>query len=211
MTRDEAVAQIKMILGFRSDKTTEIQNQLIFEQNELENDPQLPFFLREEVTNLTTSAGDPQLAVPSGFIREWEEDNLQVQTLDGESWNKLVKDSADYLRSVYQTEEGIPVAYAYDSVSGFYTLFPTPDAVYTLRQTYYAADTVLSSDITNKWLTHLPKLLIGRAGLVLATSFRDQIAMQVFSSMVQSEMTKLNALTTDRDGGGRKYVVGGDD
>ena len=208
MTRDQAVALIKQILGFRSDKTTEIENQILFQQQELEHEPTLPYFLRAEVTDLTSTADDENLAVPTGFIREWDEDVLQVENAEG-AWSKLVKDSPDYLRSVYQAETGIPVAYSYDGISGNFKLFPTPDAEYTFRLTYYKQDAVLSSNITNLWLTHQPFLLIGRVGVILASSLRDQNAIQIFSSMIQSETVKINALTTERDS--RRYTVGGDD
>lgn len=209
MTRDEAVQQVQLILGFRQDKTSEIQAQLRFQQNELEKAPTLPYFLKTEITNLVCNSGDPNLTVPTGFIREWEEDKLQVQDSGG-TWRTLSKDSPDYLRSVYQAANGLPEAYGY--IGGtYYTLFPTPDANYTFRQTYFKAEPVLSSNIENKWLLYVPFLLIGRAGLVLATGLRDQHSIGLFTAMIQAETDKLNALSTDRDGAGRRYKLGGED
>lgn len=212
MTRDEAVGQIQQILGFRTDLVTEIQNALIFQQNELEHEPQLPFFLLAETLTLTCTAHTERMAMPTGFLREWEEDGLYVMEPDSDpvTWLKLDKDEPKYLRTALQElGEAIPVAYAYDDTS--YLLFPTPDVQYTFRQIYYKSEPVLSSNITNKWLTNLPYLLIGRAGALLAGSARDQVALQIFTSFIQSETAKLNAWTTDRETAGKRLVVGGPD
>lgn len=212
MTRDEAVGQIQQILGFRTDLVTEIQNALIFQQNELEHEPQLPFFLLAEVLNLTCTASTERMAVPTGFLREWEEDGLYVMEPDSDpvTWIPLEKDEPKYLRVALQEQgQAIPVAYAFDDTS--YLLFPTPDRIYTFRQIYYKSEPVLSSNITNKWLTNLPYLLIGRAGALLAGSARDQVALQIFTSFIQSETAKLNAWTTDRELAGKKLVIGGPD
>lgn len=212
MTRDEAVGQIQQILGFRTDLTTEIQNALIFQQNELEHEPQLPFFLLSEVLDLTCTAHTERMDPPTGFLREWEEDGLYVLEpgTDPVAWRKLDKDEPKYLREATQGDgEAMPVAYAFDDTS--FMLFPTPDTIYTFRQIYYKSEPVLSSNITNKWLTNLPYLLIGRAGAILAGSARDQVALQIFTSFIQSETAKLNAWTTDRETAGKRLVVGGPD
>jgi hypothetical protein len=212
MTRDEAVAQIKQVLGFRSDLTTQAEDGLKFQQNELEHEAQLPRFLLEETLSLTCTADTERMTPPTGFLREWDEDGLYVQEPDSDpvKWIKLEKDEPSYLRSVYgETEASIPEAYAFDGTS--FMLFPTPDAAYTFRMIYYKADTVLSSNVTNKWLTNLPYLLIGRAGAVLAASARDQAALGIFGSMVAENTAKLNSWSTDRDMAGKKLVVGGPD
>ena len=215
MTRDEAVTQITDILGFNSSSTvvTKAQNALMFVQNELEHDAELPYFLKEEVTNLTCTASNERMATPAGFIRIWDEDALYVQELNSDpvTWVPLDKDEPRYLRVNTQEDgEAQPTSYAWPGQSEF-MLFPTPDQVYTFRLIYYKADAVLSSNITNKGLTHLPYLMIGKAGVILAASLRDQGALSIFTTFIQNELPKLNSLTTDRDQSGRKLVVGGPD
>lgn len=214
MLRDEARDQVKRILGYNTASTiaTDIEETLRFVQNELENDPELPFFLKEEVTNLVTVANTERLSPPPGFIRIWDEDALWILEpgSDPETWTPLEKDEPKYLRKALQGKgKAQPVAYAWDGSD--FLLFPTPDAVYTLRLIYYKADTVLSSNITNKWLTYLPYLMIAKTGMILSASIRDQSATPVFQGMLQSETVRLNSMTVDRDGSGRKLVVGGPD
>lgn len=205
--------RVKLMLGFRTANTADIIALLQEQQQELEHEPQLPTFLKAETTSLTCTASTERMAVPTGFLREWDEDKLWVRNPDYDEthWDELEKGSPMFLRPATQDEgEGIPRAYAYDQTS--FLLFPTPDIVYTFRTIYYKAEPVLSADgDTNKWSQNLPYLLVGRAGLILATGLRDQMAMSVFSQLVMSETVKLNNYSTDRDTAGTKYVMGGDD
>lgn len=214
MTRDEARAQIQRALGYNTSTSllTDIEETLRFVQNELEHEPELPYFLKEETLAMVSIASNERLATPDGFLRIWDEDGLYIQEPDSDpvTWSPLDKDEPRYLRVNTQEQgEGMPEAYAWDGTS--FILFPTPDLVYTFRMIYYKADAVLSSNITNKWLTHLPYLMIGRAGAILAAGLRDQTGLTIFSSFIQTETPKLNSLTVDRDGSGKKLVVGGPD
>lgn len=212
MTRDEAVSEIQQMLGFRTDKADEIQRELIRQQNLLENGLELPYFLRSEVTDLTTTANNERLTPPTDFLREWDEDSLSIQSTDDGGntiWTPLEKDGPTYLRNYYQNLSmltGVPEAYAYDGTS--FILFPMPDAVYTLRMIYYKKDTKLIGNVENKWLQYLPYLLIAKAGFILASSLRDQGAQQIFAAMLQEQMALLVNQTVAIDGAGRKYSMG---
>jgi hypothetical protein len=82
----------------------------------------------------------------------------------------LVKDDFDFLfRSV--KGEGPPKFYALE-VDRYY-FFPTPDEEFSMRRIYYAHDEILNDNVENKWLKHLPYLLIGMAGQRLASATRD--------------------------------------
>lgn len=218
MTRDEAVAQIQQMLAWRSDRTDEAIAGLQFQQQDAENQATLPWFLREETTALVTVADTERLSPPEGFIREWDDDALFIKLVDdstGETtWEPLVKDGPRYLRTsinnyLDENEERIPRAYAFDGTD--FILFPTPDDVYELRMIYYKKDDVLSTNIENKWLKHLPYYLIGKAGLVLATAFRDKDAMQIFAGYIAAGAKQINDVSTDRDMAGAKLVIGGAD
>lgn len=219
MLRDEAVRRVQIILGFRSDLNTEIEDAMRFHQEELENSPELPFFLRKETLVLASTIDDEVLATPTDFLKEWEEDGLWVQvTEDGiQKWRPLEKDGTRYLResinNLYSdpdTTARIPQAYSFDGVN--FRLFPTPDSVYTLRMIYYGRDVPLTSNIENLWLKNLPYLLIGRAGAEIASSgFGNEKALAVFANLISEGTVRLHALTVSRDGAARKYVVGGPD
>jgi hypothetical protein len=60
-----------------------------------------------------------------------------------------------------------------------------------IRLIYYAKDTVLSSNVENKWLKYTPDLLIGRAGRLLATGLRDAGAYGEFAKMETSAQDRL--------------------
>lgn len=165
MTRDEAVARVHLLLGNRSDQATNIQNALQDVQARLEREDTLPWFLRTEISSTTTTVSEERVAVPTDFLAEWEDDALwyfnSAATDPEDVWVKLQKAENDLLRAKYPGS-GAPKAYSLDGMN--YRIFPTPDDVYTLKQIYYAADTVLTTNITNGWLTNLSELLIGMAG-----------------------------------------------
>lgn len=217
MNRGEAVSEIQRVLGYRSDKATEAALLLNYQQQECERQPDLPWFLREENTAMVSVAGDPRLPLPTGFLKEWQEDPLAVQTLNASGltiWKTLAKDTPSYLRETTQETGdlgfGFPLGYNRDAVS--FILFPTPDDIYTFRMIYYKADVVLAVDADeNKWLINLPYLLIGRAGLRIAGAVRDQSASQTFGLMIQESMAKINNWNTELEEAGARRIVGGPD
>lgn len=214
MTRDEAIENIRMILGFRSAdfRTDDIIKTLKWHQNELEKQPELPYFLRTEILNMTNTINVERMPTPAGFLKEWEEDAFYIQDVGSNpvTWTPLEKDGPEYLRTTLQAEgPGTPKAYSYDGTE--FILFPTPDAVFTYRMIYYKKDVVLDTNIENKWLENLPYLLIGRAGAQIASGLRDQVAVGLFGSLIAEGTVRLNSLTVSRDGANRRYIVGGPD
>lgn len=213
MTRDEAVAEIKRILGFRTGTTHDsaIIQQLKTTQERLEREPELPYFLRTEVSSITTEASEERIALPSDFLMEWEEDALwhfnTDADSDAETWTALYKDELAFLRKSLPGE-GKPQAYAFDG--SYFRLFPTPDAEYTIKMIYFGADTVLDTNVENKWLRHLSELLIGDAGAMMAAGMRDASAITVFANMKASGKAKLVTQQSALDGAGRRYVMGGE-
>lgn len=217
MTRDEAISEVQRVLGYRSDKVAEIQSLLLYQQAEMERQSDLPWFLRTELDTIVSIANNPNIAVPTGFLKEWQEDPLALKVWNNSNtaqiWRELAKDSPNFLRTTLQevsdTATGIPVAYS--RVGDNFVLFPTPNAIFTFRMTYYKEDAVLSTNIENKWLKHLPYLLIGRCGLRVSGAMRDKDAMQSFGLMVQESMARINTWNTELDEAGVRRVVGGPD
>lgn len=187
---------------------------------------------------------DPiEVALPAGFIRESmeQEGNLYYQ-LTG-SLSKIFiqkmdfREAEEYFYSrrlvwwdgtaiTVQSEgadptPGAPKAYVLrQSTARFY---PGPDKVYTLKWTYYKHDSALNGanvgdgTVTpNGWLTNAPWLLIGEAGLLVATTIRDGDGVDVFSRILNGdERTNTRGARKDylatmyeREAGGRNYAMG---
>lgn len=206
MLRDVAVARVKQMLGFRKDQDANIVQAMQEVQSELEKEPELPDFLRKTYSGLVTVANVRTVNVPSDFIREWEQDQMNITTSDGPQ--SVVKDELGFLRIRY-TDTGVPLKYAL--VNKQFYLFPMPDQIYTIDGTYYAKDAVLSTNIENLWLENIPEILIGGAGVLLATGLRDKDAIQLFAGMYSGARTKIGMVQAANDAAGAKPVAGGED
>lgn len=216
MTRDEAVSIIQTQLGFRSDLATQIITQLKFAQQVLESNPTKPWFLVTEDAYIRTLSGDDRVPVPSDFIQEVDSAVLHyvpdtVTALNPEV--DLKKDDYDVLRQNYRDtstgtiKTGPPEAYCL--LGNYFRIFPTPDDDYLLRQIYMAPDTVLSSNIENNWLLHFPYLLIGKAGVFIASALRDSAALATFMQWEIKGQALLVQRTYERELANEKLQVGG--
>ncbi|MFQ5741990.1 MAG: hypothetical protein ACE5HV_00195 [Acidobacteriota bacterium] len=213
MTRDEAVTEVQRGLGFRTDLATEIITALKTVQSELERRATLPWFLLTEVASASTVKDEERVPVPSDFLREYEEDALHyfngaTGVADEDVWTPLAKDDLEFLRDELPGS-GAPQAYALDVK--YFRVFPTPDAVYTLKQIYYKTDTVLNSNIENQWLKYAHALLIGEAGIKIASGLRDKEGLPLFQSMAQRGANDLLVENEARAHEGRRYIMGGPD
>lgn len=207
MLRDAAVARVKQLLGFRTDNDANIVQAMKEVQEEQELEAILPDFLRKQYDiAYVTTISDHVLDVPDDFIREWDEDQLNVTLSDGTIQN-LVKDELGYLRIRY-TDSGLPVRYAL--INRQFYFYPLPDAEYVVSGTYYAHDALLNTNIENKWLANMPDLLISGAGLLIAAAMRDKDALALFSAMQTQAKNRINVVTTANDAAGSKPVIGGD-
>ena len=210
MFRDAARARIQQTLAFRSDKETEILAALQDAQVMLERGAELPWFLLSEVASITTTDGEERMALPTDFLREWEDDPLWYFVAgsggDADTWTELAKDDLALLRSKYPGE-GAPVAYALDVK--YFRIFPTPDDTYTLKMMYFKADAVLTTNIENQWLTYFPHLVIGEAGLLLATGLRDKDAIAIFQKWIDEGRDRMIVENEARMHASHGYVMGG--
>lgn len=190
MTRNEAVAFIKQVLGYRTSGDDQIVTNLQQQQIKLELSPTKPWFLLSELSIRPTVAEETRLPIPTDFLQEYEEGCLFYLDED-EELVKLKKDEYDVLQLNYKEEEpGPPQAYAL--TGGYFRLFPTPDDIYTIKMLYYKkAATLASGTGTNEWLTHVPELLCAKAGIIMAMSLRDYEAKKLFSEMVAENMMLL--------------------
>tara|TARA_Y100000310_G_scaffold94408_1_gene92036 strand:+ start:69 stop:707 length:639 start_codon:yes stop_codon:yes gene_type:complete len=212
MDRSAAVGRIQQQLGFRSDLSTEIVTALQDAQSEAERDPVLPWFLRnDDLTSFSTAADTETVALPTGFIRESEGDDLHwydANAADADKWTELAKHDLTYLRKNLPGE-GEPQAYHLGLTNLF--IFPTPDAVYTLRMVYYKADTTLSTDVENQWLLHAHDYLIGKAGRKIAGPLRDALALAEFEKLEASGKLRMFADSEAREQASTRLIMGGAD
>lgn len=210
MMRDDAVAMIKRICGYRKTGDSDIVEAMDLVQTQLERGPTYPWFLLSERAQILCSIGDERLPLPNDFLAEDEDDTLwlEVTTDDPTSQVPLAKDEADLLRDKYRNASGQPVAFAFSG--DYFRLFPTPDAAYKIWMQYYQKATSLTTgNIENRWLRYAHMVIIGEAGFVYAAGLRDQNAMAVFTQMKQSARLVLETENEAKKHSNRRYQVGG--
>ncbi len=219
MTRDEAVAMIKLQLGFRSNQDANIVTCLKLAQTQLELQPVRPWFLISEDNYAVLTPDEQRLALPTDFLEEVEDAVLRYVPDDAESVADeidLVKDDYDVLRKNYRNwvnpvnglATGAPEAYCL--LDGYFRFFPTPDAAYTVHMIYYAGATVLDSNVENAWLKHAPLALMGKAGKMIAVGpLRDATAAQVFADWEAQGSLALHGRNISREQANHTRQIGG--
>lgn len=211
MLRDDARSRIQNTLAFRTDKATEIVNALQDAQVILEQSSELPWFLKTEVSTISTTKDEERVTIPTDFLREWEEDPLwyfNASADDEDKWVELAKEDLSFLRGAYPGA-GAPIAYALDEK--YFRIFPTPDEIYPLKTIYYGKAAILSSNIENDWLKHFPYLMIGEAGRLFAPGLRDKAALTQFTQWALEGRALLRVSNEARMHSGRRYIMGGND
>jgi len=185
MDRDAAVAIIKDRLkrGASTTIDADIVTEMQFvQENILEGNPWLPWFLLSEFISVDTIADENRIAVPADvsftgndFLREYEEGALwRVDASVGSGKVLLEKDFYDALDGAYSST-GKPVKYSLDGE--YFRLFPTPDGVYTLKTRAYLRAAVLSTNVENSWLKYASDWLISETAAIIAGEYlRDDKA-----------------------------------
>ena len=216
MTRDEAVAIIQEQLVFRTTLSSNIVANLQLAQIQLENEFR-PWFLISEDSYVRTTADDDRLPIPDDFLEECDEAVLRYIPDDPDEDNPetdLVKDDYETLRSNYRDTEtggilaGEPEAYCL--LGNYFRIFPTPDDEYLVRMIYYKTGELLTTNIENEWLLHVPHLLMGVAGKLMAKGpLRDMVAWSVFDEWEKTGRMLLLKRDRSRDMSNRNLQVGG--
>ena len=207
MTRAEAMALVMLRLGKRTGLDTDVVLELKQAQNDLETGELLPWFLRKALSGLATVASTKTVSLPSDFIRETEE-KWWLTTTDGvkrlykgeydELYERELFDS-DYLDSNY-----------YALVGGSIYIFPTPASAMAIAGFYFAGDVELSAAETeNNWLKYASGALIGKAGMRMAKTLRDETAYKIFSEDYNEAMGRLLRAEIARQQAAMNAVMGG--
>lgn len=212
MTRDEAVAMIKLQLGFRSNQDDNIITCLKTAQIQLELQPVKPWFLVSEDSFKRVGVSEQRVPLPSDFLQEHEDGCLYYvpDDADGpEDHVLLYKDDYDVLKGNFVNEPTGPPQ-AYSILGKYFRVFPVPDEQYMIRMTYYKQDTVLSTNVENGWLKYAPLLLMGKAGQMIAGGpLRDAEAMKVFQGWEAQGSLSLSGQETARNVTNHSRQVGG--
>jgi hypothetical protein len=153
--------------GGRTDLNTEIDDAINDSIQMMEEGTLMPFFLRKDTNdsaNLVTVADQQHIVLPTDFLIEHEDGGFfRNDTSETVVWQQLEKDDFDALNNNADLQgTGKPTKYAIAGVNIY--LFPIPDAVYTVRAIYNAAQDALSADgDTNGWTNYAPTLIINMA------------------------------------------------
>jgi hypothetical protein len=215
MLRDDAVGIVQTMMGFRTDLAPTIVTMFQFVQTMLETGPPKPWFLLSEDSLVQTTIGDERVEVPADFLEEHNELPFRYRPIDYPTEDEVLLRKDDYSilkqnfapSTISPGSQQIPQAYA--KVGKYFRIFPLPDANYMLRLIYYAKDVVLTTNITNQWLTFVPDLMIGKAGKLVATGARDAGAWASFDEMEKAGMATLVRANTAQDVANTTPQMGG--
>lgn len=209
MTRNEIVAQIQLLLGFRTDQLNTITAQVAIQQVHLETEVEwkiYPYFLLTERADSVCTINDERLSKPSDFVAECEEDALWI--IDSEGTEKLLyKTEYNKLRLEYGNDEpGLPEKYA--TLGDYWRILPEPDLAYTVRTVYYQQDVIMVNGTDqNRWSRFAPNLLIGRVGLFLCGA-ANNTRRDMFSAMYQESKSAIERKSFDDLTVNRQYAMG---
>ena len=214
MIISEAIDQIQELMGLRSDLAARASVRMSQAQTYYERGPTFPWFLLSEISQTTAIPDTRRILVPEDYLAEYEEGALWIVPADSVEEPDdipLIKKDMDYLDyHVGSSVTGRPRFYSQDG--NYFRLYPQPDQNYTIKMLYYKTDlkiSELSNDQTCLWLTHAPECIIGRAGRLLATAFRDPVAKSEFEDMEGKGRLLLTNQNEAKKHVNRSYQIGG--
>ena len=210
MNRAAAITRVKRGLGFRSDLDDEIASALQEAQRLLERGRTLPYFLLQESQNFAVTSGSAEISLPTGFLREKEDERFYYSNSDDELIF-LEKLAFDIIKGRFPdtVEDGAPLAYCIRKSTVL--IKPDRDTSYTLIWSYYKAADALTSNIENAWLEEeygAPEVLIGKAGMILSEDLGDAIALGRFTKMFSEGWAGMLSDDIERQAVGRPLNIG---
>lgn len=211
MTTDEMISAMQAYLG---NIGTILDSQILVElqlaQTQCERGPIWPAFLKDQRQYLTT-ADEPRVQLPAGFLKEVENDALYV--LFNGDYIALKKDYLQDLRDEFEgvsaTTAGVTAPTYYALEGNYFWIYPTPSETVTLRMHYYKQDTTLALGNSNNWSTYYPDLLMGLAGQNLSSSFRAPEIKPRFDEMVMVARRQMLQHETGREVANMEQSYGG--
>ena len=214
MDRDALISLVQGRMQ-RSDNTAYAQLEVLVAQRELEQNPFLPWFLLNINDSLVTVAGTETVAIPTGLLREVDEEPTGLWRIDATQtptqYVPLRKYTSytELLDKYRYDENGVPKGYFLSGSQ--YRIRPIPDAVYGLRAMYYLADTVLTSNTTNNWTNLATDVMAARLGMLLTRYDVDKTVHDMFVQDLQTALARLQVFDESRRQAGLDAIAGGDD
>lgn len=216
MTKDEVITEIQRGLGFRSNLATTIAAQLDATQRQLEMGKTLPWFLITYDALLPyTANADGTIDLPTDFLRMHDEHDFYYVEEDTNTV-RVVTPRKNYTeaRTTYgDTEDASEATRPTVIVLRGRTdalLYPVPTEDFDLYLTYYHSEplpSTLAGGETNEWLTIVPELIIGEAGLRSAALARDKDAMTIFSGRRDAGQRALMGEIVEQEIAGRPLLM----
>jgi len=176
MTRDETIAVLKSRLNRTdSDIDTILVGEMQIVQNTvLEGGSFLPWFLRTTGT-VTLSSGASSITPPSGFLRVAE--GRPVRYLDPtasttDAYRKVNNKAEQFVLDGFE-EEGTGAPQYWFTQGTVLGVRPFADQDYTIQLRYYGRDTLLTTDVTNNWLTYAQDWFMGEVGFLVSSTYME--------------------------------------
>jgi len=196
MLGSEVITMMKQRLNRSTSASTSFETWILDElkraQDRLETDPELPSILLSERSFIDITISEERVVLPTDFLRENEEDDMQVFETVAADFTEITKSDMDEMRVKYPDEEtGRPRVYTF--MGKYFRLRPVPEkATYRLYMTYFQKDAVLTSGgAANEWSANYPDLLMSEAGIILATTLKNQGALTMFTGLRGTERIRL--------------------
>lgn len=210
MIRDTCVDIIAQRLGMRTDLDDAILNEMqLVQEVTLEGTGAfLPWFLESLDNALVTVLASTEIALPTDFLAEIEGMPPALYVVDGtaQNWTDLHKDGRNTLLTKYPST-GAPAEY--HITASTLHIFPRSDAVYAIRFSYYAKDSLTGDE--NLWLKYAPDLMIAETGAVMAGKYLQNAGMEAqFRTDAQSARARLFTKHEAMQHVNRRYGMGED-
>lgn len=200
MLRTAAIARINQGIGFRAAGGALDANIILMlkeAQRDLERGKTLPRFLLQENQTLTLASAAHTSVLPTGFLRESDENRLHFFPSTSSKPIYLSRryfPDAALAPSATLEDSSLPVTAVPPSVyvvrKATIDFITTANQAYTLYWDYYKAAQVLDTNIENEWLVETPgpsmgapEWLIGEAGYRIAKDLRDAEAVGIFDGL----------------------------
>jgi hypothetical protein len=194
MNRSAAVARINQGIGFRAAGNALEANIILMlqeAQRDLERGKTLPKFLLQESQSLSLASGAHTVALPTGFLRDSDENPIHFFPSDSTRPRYLTRygyrtasEATDLIQEndpEQAAQTGAPARYAIRKAT--IDFITNADQAYTLYWDYYKADDLLTTNIENGWLENAAEWLIGEAGWRLAMDLGNVDATVKFDQM----------------------------
>lgn len=179
VTQASIVKAVRYSLGFNTALEEEyITDTLDRVQSRYENgqdDMQPPWFNLVVDAEITTTAGQRQVALPADFITFDDDWPLVIMTADDITKPLIRSSQANLVK--YSDLTGFPERYEYSA--GYLYCTPKPDDAYTIKVTYYKRSELLSESDTSPWYNNFMDLLVEETAHQIAKYSRDKSFLQM--------------------------------